>query len=71
MRNTIFLSLATAYLESWVLHSIEMEGVEASSIAASVYLAPNALGLQRIPGLPSGVLRGDEESVGPRKQTLD
>ena len=43
MRNTIFLSLATAYLESLVLHSIEMEGIEASSIAASVYLAPNAL----------------------------
>ena len=43
MRNTIFLSLATAYLESRVLHAIEMEGVEASSVTAAVYMAPNAL----------------------------
>ena len=43
MRNTIFLSLATAYLESRILHSIEMEGVDASSVTASVYMAPNAL----------------------------
>ena len=43
MRNTIFLALATAYLESRVLHAIEMEGVDASGVAASVYMAPNAL----------------------------
>ena len=43
MRNTIFLSLATAYLESRILHSIEMKGVDASSVTASVYMAPNAL----------------------------
>ena len=42
MRNTIFLSLATAFLESRVLHSIEMEGVDAASGTASVYMAPNA-----------------------------
>ena len=43
MRNTIFLSLATACLESRVLHAIEREGVDASSVTASVYMAPNAL----------------------------
>ena len=43
MRNTIFLSLATAFLESRVLYAIEMEGVDASEVTASVYLAPNAL----------------------------
>ena len=43
MRNTIFVSLATAYLESRVLHAIEMEEVDASSVTASVYMAPNAL----------------------------
>ena len=43
MRNTIFLSLATAYLESRVLHAIEMEGVDASGVTAAVYMAPNAL----------------------------
>ena len=43
LRNTIFLSLAAAYLESQVLHSIEIEGSDPSSVAATVYMAPNAL----------------------------
>ena len=43
MRNTIFLSLSAAYLESRVLYAIEVEGIEASDVAASVYIAPNAL----------------------------
>ena len=43
MRNTIFLSLAAAYLESRVLHAIEIQGDDPSSVTASVYMAPNAL----------------------------
>ena len=43
MRNTIFLSLAAAFLESRVLYAIEIEGVAASEVTASVYLAPNVL----------------------------
>ncbi len=43
LRNTIFLALAAAYLESNVLHAIEEEGVAADEVAASVYMAPNAL----------------------------
>ena len=43
LRNTIFLSLSVAYLESQVLHAIEVEGVEPSHVSASVYMAPNAL----------------------------
>lgn len=43
LRNTIFLSLAAAYLESRVLHAIEVEGVDASDAAAYVYIAPNVL----------------------------
>ena len=43
LRNTIFLSLAAAYLESRVLYAIEVEGVDASDVVASVYMAPNAL----------------------------
>ena len=43
MRNTIFLSLASAYLESRVLHAIEVEGDDPTSVTASVYMAPNAL----------------------------
>ena len=43
LRNTIFLSLAAACLESRVLYAIEVEGVAASDVAASAYMAPNAL----------------------------
>ena len=43
LRNTIFLSLAAAYLESRVLSAIEVEGVDASDVAACIYMAPNAL----------------------------
>ncbi len=43
MRNTVFLSLSAAYLESRVLYAIEVEGMDASDVTASVYMAPNAL----------------------------
>lgn len=43
MRNTIFVSLAAAFLESRVLYAIEAGGVATSSVSASVYMAPNAL----------------------------
>ncbi len=43
LRNTIFLSLSAAYLESQVLHDIEMEGADASEVEAYIYLAPNAI----------------------------
>ena len=43
LRNTIFLSLAAAFLESRVLHAIEIEGVDPGAVTAAVYMAPNAL----------------------------
>ena len=43
LRNTIFLSLAAAFLESRVLHSMEVEGVDPAAVTAAVYMAPNAL----------------------------
>ena len=43
LRNTIFLSLSAAYLESQVLHAIEMEGVDSKDVEAYIYLAPNAI----------------------------
>ena len=43
LRNTIFVSLSAAYLESQVLHAIEVEGVDPSDAAALIYMAPNAL----------------------------
>ena len=43
LRNTIFLSLAAANLESRVLHAIEVEGADAADVEACVYMAPNVL----------------------------
>ena len=43
LRNTIFLSLAAAFLESRVLHAIEVEEVDPAEVNAAVYMAPNAL----------------------------
>ena len=43
LRNTIFLSLAAAYLESWVLYAIEKDGVSPDEVEAQLYMAPNAI----------------------------
>ena len=43
LRNTIFLSLAAAFLESQVLHAIEVEGLPAGQVVARLYMAPNAI----------------------------
>ena len=43
LRNTIFLSLAAAYLESQVLHAIELESVPPKEVQAFIYMAPNAI----------------------------
>ena len=43
LRNTIFLSLSAAFLESEVLHAIEVEGLNPSDVEAYLYLVPNAI----------------------------
>lgn len=43
LRNTIFLSLAAAYLESLVLHRIEVEGLLPNDVQAHLFMAPNAI----------------------------
>ena len=43
LRNTFFLTLAAAYLESMALHAIEGEGVARDEIDARIYIAPNAI----------------------------
>jgi 7-cyano-7-deazaguanine synthase len=43
LRNTIFLSLSAAYLESQVLHAIEVDGMNPDDTRAVIYLAPNAI----------------------------
>ena len=43
LRNTIFVSLAGALLESNVLHALETGGAAPDSVEARIYLAPNAV----------------------------
>ena len=43
LRNTIFLGLSAAFLESQVLHAIEAEGVSPDGVSAHLYMAPNAI----------------------------
>lgn len=43
LRNTIFLSLSAAFLESQVLHAIEVEGLRSKDIHPCIYMAPNAI----------------------------
>ena len=43
LRNTIFLSLSAALLESHALHAIEVQGLEPAAIEATLYMAPNAI----------------------------
>ena len=70
MRNTIFLSLAAAYLESRALYSIEVEGTDASDVSASVYMAPNALDYSGYPDCRPEFLREHEADAGTGKQAL-
>ena len=43
LRNTLFVTLAAALLESQVLHAIEVEHVDPASVEALVYMGPNAV----------------------------
>ena len=43
LRNTIFLALSAGFLESQVLHAIEVEGRRADEMQACLYMAPNAI----------------------------
>ena len=43
LRNTVFISLAAAFLESQVLHAIEVDGLSPEDVSARLYMAPNAI----------------------------
>lgn len=43
LRNTIFLALSAAYLESQVLYAIEVEGMTSKQMVARLFMAPNAI----------------------------
>ena len=43
LRNTLFLAMAAALLESIALHAIESEEIDPGRLRASIFLAPNAI----------------------------
>ena len=43
LRNTIFLSLSAAFLESQVLYAVESEGTSPEQLEARLFLAPNVI----------------------------
>ena len=43
LRNTIFLAISAAFLESQVLYAIEVEGATPEDTSACLYMAPNAI----------------------------
>ena len=43
LRNTVFLVLSAAYLESRVLHEIEVGGMDLEEVTARLYMAANAI----------------------------
>ena len=43
LRNTIFISMAAALLESTILNAIEVDGINPRKVRAVIYMAPNAI----------------------------
>ena len=43
LRNTFFLALAAAYLESQVLYALEVDQVSQEDVEARIFMAPNAI----------------------------
>ena len=64
LRNTIFLSLAAAFLESQVLYAIEVEGVASEQVAAQIFLAPNAIDYSGYPDCRPEFFDKMRESLG-------
>ncbi len=64
LRNTIFLSLAAAYLESQALHAIELEGVAPTDVQAYLYMAPNAIDYSGYPDCRPEFFQKMGESLG-------
>ena len=64
LRNTIFLSLAAASLESQVLYAIEIEHVLPEDIQAFIYMAPNVIDYSGYPDCRPEFFQKMGESLG-------
>ena len=43
LRNTVFIALSAAFLESQILQAIEVDGLKAEDVVAQLYIASNAV----------------------------
>ena len=64
LRNTIFLSLAAASLESQVLYAIEIGHVLPEDVQAYIYMAPNAIDYSGYPDCRPEFFQKMGESLG-------
>ncbi len=64
LRNTIFLSLAAAFLESQALYAIEKEGVAPEQLETQIFLAPNAIDYSGYPDCRPEFFDKMRESLG-------
>ena len=64
LRNTIFLSLAAASLESQVLYAIEIKHVLPEDVQAYIYMAPNAIDYSGYPDCRPEFFQKMGESLG-------
>ncbi|MQG32314.1 MAG: 7-cyano-7-deazaguanine synthase QueC [SAR202 cluster bacterium] len=64
LRNTIFVALAAASLESQVLYAIEIEHVLPEDIQAYIYMAPNAIDYSGYPDCRPEFFQKMGESLG-------
>jgi len=64
LRNTIFVSLAAAFLESQVLYAIEINGVMPEQVEAQIFMAPNAVDYSGYPDCRPEFFEKMRESLG-------
>ena len=64
LRNTFFLALAAAYLESNILHAIEVDDVNPATVEASLFMAPNAIDYSGYPDCRPEYFRQMSQALG-------
>lgn len=64
LRNTIFIALSAAFLESKVLHAIEVSGHSPADVQARLYMAPNAIDYSGYPDCRPEYFEQIERTLG-------
>ena len=63
IRNTIFISIAMAYLESMILHDIELLGKRPEDLISKIYVAPNVVDYSGYPDCRPEFFSSIEETI--------